>query len=363
MSLKLQDSVILISSSTPNNNRFGTGFVVHQDKHATYLLTCAHVVRDVGGQDQVEADGSNAIVIASGEADGIDLAVLRVEGLFDKQSLGLRLSGEKGTSFITAGYQSFDKGFLIREIRGNLAGQTGFKYRGQTNRVRTWDLKTIDEYHLQPGCSGSPVVDESNGYVLGIVSHRIGESEKGVAISIEALEKIWQDIPFDIFKTNAHQASEPTITPEVIEIFLSYSPKDEKLRDQLEESLSGLDYITVWHDGKIGAGKNRQSEISKHLKSARLILLLISRSFISSEYHRNYEVKQAMERYKAGEDCVIPIELKLVANWKRALSCEELLSLPRNGKPVTSWTKREEAFFSIAEDIRQKVEELTTNYP
>jgi hypothetical protein len=51
------------------------------------------------------------------------------------------------------------------------------------------------EYYLQPGYSGSPVIDRENGCVLGVVTHQIGKGEKGLAISIQALVKIWQDMP------------------------------------------------------------------------------------------------------------------------------------------------------------------------
>lgn len=345
MSSKLQDSIILISSGTPNNRSFGTGFVIHRDEQATYLLTCAHVVRDVGGADQVEADGSRATVIASGEASGVDLAVLRVEALFDKPVLGLHLSGEKGSPFITAGYQSFDKGFLIREIRGNLAGQTGFKYRGQTNRIRTWDLKTIDEYYLQPGCSGSPVVDESSGYVLGIVSHRIGETEKGVAISIEALETVWKELPFELSKGKVDQTSEYMQTSQTIrdiKVFICYSDEDEKLRKRLEEtclsSWEGERIIKVWHKGKMLGGQKIKVEIDKNLGLARLILLIISPNFMNS-YYRNYQdiksqIEYAIERQKTGKVDIIPVLIEKCANWNRA-SFGDFNPLPKNRKFVT----------------------------
>ena len=69
------DSIFLIESRQSNNKKFGTGFIVHQDEQFTYLLTCAHVVDDVG-IDDVEVDGKSATVIAMGASNDIDLAVL-----------------------------------------------------------------------------------------------------------------------------------------------------------------------------------------------------------------------------------------------------------------------------------------------
>lgn len=85
---------------------------------------------------------------------------------------------------------------------------------------------------------------------------------------------------------------------ENMEVLLSYSPKDEKFRKELEKSLSILELqgmIKIWDESKITPGKNKKVEINLHLKSARIILLLISGNFLSSVYHRNL-AKRAMER-------------------------------------------------------------------
>ena len=224
MNSNLQDSIILITSIDSQNNRFGTGFVIYQDQSSTYLLTCNHVVKDVGGSDKVKAGNFIARVIASGEDDGIDLAVLQIEDLLVKPSLNLRVSGKKGNPFITAGFQLFGKAFLIRELQGNLGTQVGLEFREGANRIDAWDLKIVDEYNLQPGYSGSPVVEPKSGYVLGVVSHRQGDGEKGLAISIEALEMIWKEIPLNLLKGNALQNSEGETDNISSQFGLDYTP-------------------------------------------------------------------------------------------------------------------------------------------
>lgn len=159
-----------------------------------YVLTCAHVVRDVGGKEKVKADSKPATVIASGEDDGLDLAVLQVDGLGGKSEINLQVSGKRESPFITAGFQLYDKAHLIRSLQGNLGEPVGLQSIRIGERIQAWDLRIDGDYSLQPGYSGSPVVDESSGCVLGIVSHRQGEGKRGLAISIEALEKIWKFI-------------------------------------------------------------------------------------------------------------------------------------------------------------------------
>lgn len=202
MSSELQDSIVLITSKDSTNNHFGTGFVIFQDKSMTYLLTCAHVVDDVGGADHITAGGTTASVIASGVKENpdldvyypADLAVLRVETLLDQPVLNLRLLGQKGTSFTTAGFQTFSKAFLIRPLQGMLGEQVGLEAREAGIRVRAWDLKINDDYGLKPGYSGSPVVDKARDSVVAVVSHRQGET-KGVAISVKALTQVWPNMP------------------------------------------------------------------------------------------------------------------------------------------------------------------------
>jgi len=157
------------------------------------VLTCAHVVNAVGGQATVKINDTQAIVVALGSEDGIDLAVLRVLGL-DRIPLSLSVACEKGKFFTTVGFQSYNKEFLFRPLNGILGEQVLI---GATlaKLIKAWDLKITDDYQLQPGNSGSPVVDGANDAVVGIVRTRQGDGKKGLAISVEALQKIWQEMP------------------------------------------------------------------------------------------------------------------------------------------------------------------------
>lgn len=206
MNLEIKDAIILITSRDSTYKNFGTGFVIHRDKQVTYVLTCAHVVRDVGGQDNIIADGIPAKVIALGENDGFDLAVLEVEGLSKKQQLTLRASGEKGKKFSVAGHYLQGKNILIRQIFGQLGYQVGLVSTKRNSRTNAWDLEINGKYRLQPGYSGAPVVDEASGNVLGVAIQRLGDGEAGLAISIEALTKIWQEMPSQLISSSVEGA-------------------------------------------------------------------------------------------------------------------------------------------------------------
>src|SRR3989442_117447 len=83
---------------------------------------------------------------------------------------------------------------------------------------------------------------------------------------------------------------------------------------------------------------------------ADLILILISSYFINSNYCYETELRQAMARHERGEAVVIPVILR-PCEW-RNLPFGHLLAVPRDGKAVTTWSNRDEAFQDITRAVR-----------
>ena len=145
-----------------------------------------------------------------------------------------------------------------------------------------------------------------------------------------------------------------------VEVFYSYSHKDEKLKEYLEKHLAALKHqgmITGWHDRMVGAGEEWQGKIDDHLNSANIILLLVSADFMASSYCYGVEVMQAVKRHEAGAARVIPIILK-PCDWEET-PFAKLEALPKDGKPVTRWTNRDEAFKNIVSGIKAAVARIS----
>jgi len=143
----------------------------------------------------------------------------------------------------------------------------------------------------------------------------------------------------------------------------SDSKKDEGMQQNLEKHLKILQrqsVITTCHKGMIGAGKEWETETNKQLITADVILLLISVDFIASDWCWDVEVKRAMERHEAKQARVIPVILHPTDDWESA-PFGKLKPLPKDGKPVSKWRNRDEAFCNIAQGIRAAVEELTSS--
>jgi len=148
----------------------------------------------------------------------------------------------------------------------------------------------------------------------------------------------------------------PAHLPKPVSLFYSYSHKDEALREQLEKHLAILQrhqIISGWHDRAIPAGSVWEQQIHEHLETADIILLLVSADFLASDYCWGKEVTRAMERHEAGTARVIPVLLRAV-DWTGA-PFSTLQALPKDARPVTSWSNPDEAFADIARGIRQVV--------
>ena len=142
-------------------------------------------------------------------------------------------------------------------------------------------------------------------------------------------------------------------------VFFSYSHKDEDLRNELEVQLSGSKrqgVISTWHDRRITAGTELGSAIDGNLRIADVILLLVSPDFINSDYCYEKEMDQAMERHKSCAARVIPVILR-PCDW-HGLPFGKLLATPTDGKPVTKWPDRDEAFLNVVQAIKAALDEL-----
>jgi hypothetical protein len=113
-----------------------------------------------------------------------------------------------------------------------------------------------------------------------------------------------------------------------VEVFISYSHKDDPLREKLDTHLSLLrrqGVIAAWHDRRIAAGQEWARAIDEHLERAAVILLLVSADFLASDYCYDREMRRALERHDAGEARVIPVILRPV-NWHEAPFATSLLT-------------------------------------
>lgn len=148
----------------------------------------------------------------------------------------------------------------------------------------------------------------------------------------------------------------------MLRVFKSYSHVDEDLRNELDKHLSVLrrqGIISSWDDRRIGPGEEIHGEISAHLESADIILLLVSADFLASDYCYDVEMERAMERHKQGTALVIPVILR-PCDWQKA-PFGSLMACPTDGKPVVNHTTHDEGFLQVAQAVRHVAAKKSTN--
>lgn len=130
--------------------------------------------------------------------------------------------------------------------------------------------------------------------------------------------------------------------------FCSYSREDEEYLNKLRTGLRGLErhgLIELWHDRMIVPGSEWDEAINKELEAADVILLLVSPTFMASDYAFEEEFARAVERHERGEALVIPIIVR-PADWEWP-PLNKLQAVPRDAKPITTWTNQDEAWLDV----------------
>jgi len=132
---------------------------------------------------------------------------------------------------------------------------------------------------------------------------------------------------------------------EALQIFIAYARKDTSFLDELRTHFTPLvqgGKVKIWYDGKIEPGKVWEAAIKENLHSADIILMLVSADAIASDYFYEKVMTDALARHNSGTARVVPLIVRPCA-WQ-ATPLSELQALPRDGKPVSTWPDRDDAY-------------------
>jgi predicted transcriptional regulator len=146
-----------------------------------------------------------------------------------------------------------------------------------------------------------------------------------------------------------------------IKLFISYAHRDESFKDELKEHLSGLirsGHISEWNDRKIAPGADFNQEINQHLESSNLIIFLISSAFMDSDYCTGIEAKKALEMNQKGKAVLVPVVVRSV-DWSHS-GLWHLQGLPKDVKPVDTWSNRDQAWLSVTDGIKEIINPISS---
>ena len=149
------------------------------------------------GVDSLTIEQHQAKLIVKGSRDGIDLAVVFVEGLSDCQALKLSSeSVEKGRIFTINGFKHHKKGIHKLEKLDGFVKKIS-KIYSDTKSIDTYELTIGDGDSIERGYSGSAIV--CDGFVVAVATDRNTNGKQAYAVPIGYLGEIWEDMPDGLF--------------------------------------------------------------------------------------------------------------------------------------------------------------------
>ena len=127
-----------------------------------------------------------------------------------------------------------------------------------------------------------------------------------------------------------------------------YAESDAALARELGRLFAVLERqgeIQSFSPRHIPAGQEIASVMAQQVERADILLLLLSADFLSSEERW---IELALDQQRRGAR-VIPVLLRPAV---LPASLERLMPLPRDGKAITTWPDRDEAFLAVVEGVR-----------
>ncbi len=152
-------------------------------------------------------------------------------------------------------------------------------------------------------------------------------------------------------------ASATVATP--LNVFVSYSHKDEPLKDDLVTFLKALQHIgkiKIWEDRAIAASDEWNAAILQALDSADIIILLVTARFIGSDFCFSKEMSRALMHHEQKTAHVIPVIMTPCA-WQQ-MPFAKLQVLPTDGKPVIEWRSQDAGLTNVMQGITRVVDTL-----
>lgn len=167
------------------------------------------------------------------------------------------------------------------------------------------------------------------------------------------------------------------MSDQILNVFISYShnEEDRPLLDKLVKHLAPLTanfegyegaqppQIKIWDDSHLLPGAPWDDEIKQKLRSADMVILLVSADFNASDYIRRVEMREAIERHKSGECRMVPIMLRPCDYESMPYHAMEMLPKhPKNQRltPVDSadWHSSDEAFTQVVQRLKELVSDI-----
>lgn len=143
-------------------------------------------------------------------------------------------------------------------------------------------------------------------------------------------------------------------------VFISYAREDIDFKKTLETIITPMKrqgLIEPWHDGLIQPGELWNDAIRNNLNEADIVICLLSRDFLASEFINQVELPPVFQRHKAGTVKLIPIVVRPINLGASSFGQFQCIPLDNAGSlhAVSLWSSSDLAWVQIDKKIRAVV--------
>lgn len=141
-------------------------------------------------------------------------------------------------------------------------------------------------------------------------------------------------------------------------VFVAYAREDQELRGELIRHLESLRLdgeVEIFFDGLIEIGTPWDTAIQHQIRTANVVVFLVTPDLIASAYVMQRELPVALQRKKDGEADFVPVCVRAVR--LPALLADVQFAASPDGRPVADWPvpARDNAWRHVAEQIARCV--------
>lgn len=147
------------------------------------------------------------------------------------------------------------------------------------------------------------------------------------------------------------------------QVFISYSHRDKKWRDDLDTNLKPYlrdGSIISWSDEQITAGSKWFDDIKSALADTKVAVLLVTPNFLASDFIHEHELGPLLKEVEQGGVKILWVPVRASSYKKTALKDYQAVLEP--DKPLAKMTgaERDSAWVRICEKIEKAVSEAKT---
>lgn len=214
--------------------------------------------------------------------------------------------------------------------------------------------------------------NERMGLISREESYRLGNQINYAVLSM--LDDIPQDI---VVSASTESATIPTDSRETKpvdtmtsetkkkaprKLFISYAREDLSYVKSLKVHLASLiksGDLASWEDSRMLAGEEWNPKIESELRSADIVIYIVSAYFLSSDFINNYERVWAEETKRDNGALIVPVLVRPTV-WESE-DFARYNAIPRhpesgNLKPISKWEDKDEAYTTVVRGLKRIID-------